>query len=330
VYKRQPSGSIRAIQSFRSRLYLGVFGQGLARLDGTNFAPLAENPPETSNITSLKTDDARLWIGTAENGAFFFDGTAFKSLPELENLKNKAVWAIEGSFENGLWFGTEKGLFLFRNGVLSAVSTVFDVRGLALSTDGGGVWCATEKNGLLRFAEDPHFGWIFSRLDVEQGLPSQKIFSVFRLSDDTFLLGTTRGIVRYKTPRTRPLLVTTRILSRRLHAPEEMRAPLTLEYPQNTLTAEVSAINSRTFPEQFQYAFLLFDDKNEAVRRKFGADPQFLMENLPAGEYRFEARAFGGVIVDGPLERDHAVENVFLARCSSLAAALAGMMDQQH
>src|SRR6185369_7904757 len=113
------------------------------------------------------------------------------------------------------------------------INTDFDVRAIALAQDGNGVWCATEKNGLVRFAEDPVFGWISSRLDVEQGLPSQKVFSVFKQSDDTFLIGTTRGVVRYKTPKTKPLIVPTRILSRRLHSPEELKSQIILEYPQN-------------------------------------------------------------------------------------------------
>jgi signal transduction histidine kinase len=133
-------------------------------------------------------------------------------------------------------------------------------------------------------------------------LPSQKVFSVFRLTDDTFLIGTTRGVVRYKTPKTRPLVVPTRILSRRIHAPDELKSNIVLEYPQNTLTAEVSAINSRTFPEQFQYAFLLKNGKTEVVRKKFGSDAQFLMENLPPGDYTVEIRAFDkNLIASEPL-----------------------------
>ncbi|HEY0460680.1 MAG TPA: two-component regulator propeller domain-containing protein [Pyrinomonadaceae bacterium] len=307
--KQTPTGSIRAIQSFQNQIFLGVFGQGLARLENAAFAPLANNPTEVLNVTTLKSDGARLWIGTAGNGAFYYDGNKFASEPALENLKGKAIWAIEGTPENGFWFGTEKGLFLYRNAELTAVDTDLDVRAVALSADGNGVWCATEKNGLVRFAEDANFGWISSRLDVEQGLPSQKVFSVFRQTGDTLLIGTTRGVVRYKTPKTKPLLVATRILSRRLHAPEELKSPLVLEYPQNTLTAEVSAINSRTFPEQFQYSFILKSVKGVVLRKKFGSDAQFLMENLPAGNYTVEIRGFDkNLIASDPLVFELKVE----------------------
>jgi signal transduction histidine kinase/ligand-binding sensor domain-containing protein len=300
--KQTPTGSIRAIQKFQNRIFLGVFGQGLARLENADFVPFANNPAEILNVTSLKSDSDKLWIGTAGGGAFYFDGKNFATATTLENLRGKAIWSIEGSVEKGLWFGTEKGLFLYRNGELTTINTDFDVRAVAQSADGNGVWCATEKNGLVRVSEDANFGWISSRLDVEQGLPSQKVFSVFRLADDTFLIGTTRGVVRYKTPKTKPLIVPTRILSRRIHAPEELKSQIVLEYPQNTLTAEVSAINSRTFPEQFQYSFLLSNAKNEIVRKKFGSDSQFLMDNLPAGDYMVEIRAFDkNLIASEPL-----------------------------
>jgi ligand-binding sensor domain-containing protein/signal transduction histidine kinase len=297
-----PKGSIRAIQTFQNKTIFAVFGQGLAQLNGTNYTPFANFPPEITNATTLKSDGAKLWIGTAENGAYNFDGNRFSFDEKLAALKGNAIWAIEGTAEKQLWFGTEHGLFLLENGELQTIKSGIDVRGIVLSPDGNGVWCATEKDGLIRFAQADDFGWISSRLDVEQGLPSQKVFSVFKQSDDTFLIGTSRGVVRYKIPKTEPLLIPTRILSRRLHSNDELNSTITLEYPQNALTVEVSAINSRTFPEQFQYAFLLFDGKNQVIRKKIGNDSQFFMDNLAAGEYTAKIRAFDkNLIASEPL-----------------------------
>ncbi|MBS1795805.1 MAG: hypothetical protein JSS81_18265 [Acidobacteria bacterium] len=289
--RQSPAGSIRSIQHFQNDIFLGIFGQGLARLENKTPVTVPDCPGEARNVTSLKADGGRLWIGTAENGVFVYDGTRFYAPPELESLKNRAIWTIDGHFPNNLWFGTEKGLYLLRNGELTAVSSAFDVRGLALAADDG-VWCATEKNGLVRFAEDPNFGWISSRLDVEQGLPSQKVFSVYRQPDGMILIGTTRGVVRFKPPKMKPLLVVTSILSRRIHELAELKSTIALEFPQNTLSVEVSAINSRTFPEQFQYGYLLKNSEGAVVRKKFGKEVQFLMDNLPAGEYAVEIRAY--------------------------------------
>jgi signal transduction histidine kinase len=65
-----------------------------------------------------------------------------------------------------------------------------------------------------------------------------------------------------------------------------------LSYPQNSLALDVVAQSSRTFPEQFTYAFTLRDASGHEVKRKLGADAQFLMENLAPGGYTVEARAF--------------------------------------
>jgi hypothetical protein len=43
-----------------------------------------------------------------------------------------------------------------------------------------------------------------------------------------------------------------------------------------------------------------------------------------------ETRALAGVVINRALERDDAVENVFLARRPALSAALAGMVDQEN
>jgi signal transduction histidine kinase len=161
-----------------------------------------------------------------------------------------------------------------------------DVRAVALSA--AGVWCATEKDGLMRVVRDPVFGWITSRLDVEQGLPSQRVFTLLKTDERTFLIGTNRGLVRYRMPDTRPILIPTRVLSRRLHGPEELSSPITLDFPQNTLTVEVAGISSRTFPEQFQYAFLLRNEEGELLQQRLGRDSQLLMNNLPPGGYALE------------------------------------------
>jgi signal transduction histidine kinase len=70
-----------------------------------------------------------------------------------------------------------------------------------------------------------------------------------------------------------------------------------LEYPQNGLLLDVAAISSRTFPEQFQYAFSLLDSKGAVIKQKLSRESQFTMEGLPAGTYRVTARAFSKDLV---------------------------------
>ena len=75
------------------------------------------------------------------------------------------------------------------------------------------------------------------------------------------------------------------------------RPDSSLEYPQNSLLFDVAAISSRTFPEQFQYAFALLDDNGAVIKQKLSRESQFAMEGLAPGKYRVTARAFSKDLV---------------------------------
>ncbi|HYY59476.1 MAG TPA: two-component regulator propeller domain-containing protein, partial [Pyrinomonadaceae bacterium] len=300
-----PGESVRAIRTFQGAAYIAIYGRGIERLGPDDRRTLVW-PGDTADkalreVTSLHADkDKRLWIGTARLGVFVFDGKQVTQGAALEKTKGSAVWAIDGDSEQGLWFATSNGLYRYRSGELLKTAADADVRHVVVGDQGGAhsdVWCATSGGGLLRLVIDEQAGVLLSQLDVEQGLSSQKAFALLRLlagSDghESLLIGTTRGIVRYSPGKAAPSLVVTRLLSRRVHQPEELRRGISLDYPQNSLALDVTALSSRTYPEQFQYAFLLRDGAGRVIKRKLSADSQFLMDNLKPGPYRVEVRAF--------------------------------------
>ena len=130
---------------------------------------------------------------------------------------------------------------------------------VAGNTRAGQIWCATVGNGLLRVSLDEQFGAIVSRLDVEQGLPSQRVFAVLseRNADggESVIAGTNRGIVRYEPGRVSPTVMPARVISQRIHQQSELSSGLHL-ITRRTVCSCVTAISSRV-PEQFQYAFAL-------------------------------------------------------------------------
>lgn len=299
---------VRAVADFQGKIYISIFNRGLARVEnqttGLNFTD--EN---LKNITVFHPDK-KLWMGTARNGIFFLEGNKIVQEPAFELLKNNAVWEIEGAEENGLWFAAEKGLYLFHKGALETVLSNIEVRDVAAIPATNAVWAAT-SNGILVLRRHDKFGWITSRLSVEQGLPSANIFTILPPPENsqTVLIGTNRGVARYNLTQTVPLIIPARILSRRLHQIEELTGGINLEFPQNTLALEVAGLSSRTFPEQFQYAFLLRNEKGEIIERKFSVDAQFLMENLEPGIYSVEARAFDkNLVASEPLTFQFSVE----------------------
>lgn len=292
------AASVRAIDEFQNGVYLAIFGRGVERVENnerTIVFPTNETGAALREVTSLhRESNQKLWIGTFRDGIFVFDGKNFAQNKQLADLKNAPVRAIAGDETNGIWFATDtKGLFVYRNGALENVLPDASARSVYLEPNAAepSVWTATDK-GLFHLKFDREFGWLRSRLEVEQGLPSQNIFAVLPETGGNLLIGTNRGVVRYQANQTKPLLVATRILSRRVHQPEELSEGIRLDFPQNSLALEVAAQSSRTFPEQFQYAISLRDSAGNLIKRKLSSDAQFLIENLSAGAYTVEAAAF--------------------------------------
>ncbi|MDT5158899.1 MAG: hypothetical protein QOH51_3256 [Acidobacteriota bacterium] len=362
------SGSVRAIARFGDAVYVGTFGRGLERFGGPGRRelvwPRAGEDERGREVVSLYSEEprGRLWIGTANAGVFYFDGNTVRTEAALAPLADSTVWGASAA-DGWLWLATSRGLYAFREGRgLVEVAQGIDARavvaigvggasrqgGTGGSANGAGspaegmpqAWCATEGLGVLRVSLDDQFGAITSRLNTEQGLPTDHAFAVMLVGEasdadattfkdgvvslkdnDTSLknsgaslkegtslkegstphkdgsaslfVGTTRGLVRYEPGTLAPVLRLTRVTASRTLQPEELPdGALRLQYPQTGLTLDVAAAASRTFPEQFLYAFTLRDGKGRTIKQKLSRDSQFQAETLPAGGYSVTARAF--------------------------------------
>ncbi|HWS85481.1 MAG TPA: two-component regulator propeller domain-containing protein [Pyrinomonadaceae bacterium] len=298
------SGSVRAIARFAGGVYVASYGRGLERFLGPGRRelvwPRAGQDERGREVVSLYADESRgrLWVGTANAGVFYFDGATVKAEPALAPLGKSTVWGVSYA-EGWLWLATSRGLYaLGPNGRFVALAGGVDARSV-VATEGGGApqaWCVTAGVGLLRVTLDEQFGPVASRLGTEQGLPTDNAFAVLRERDgaaETLLVGTTRGLVRYEPGTLAPVLRLMRVTSSRAIQPEELRGgALRLQYPQNGLALDVAAAASRTFPEQFLYAFTLRDEKGQVIKQKLSRDSQFQTESLAAGAYTVTARAY--------------------------------------
>jgi len=302
------SGNIRAIANFQGNTYIASYGRGVERIDDSRARlvwPTNADATHEREVMSLYADgDARLLIGTIRDELYVFDGHKTEADSSFIPLKSSGVRAIDRSNDGTLWFATSRGIYVCRPGaacVLAAANV--DARSVFANHNSNTIeaWFATTDNGMLKIRLDDNLGAIVSQFDAEQGLPSQSVFAVLPERDaqgnDLLLIGTSRGVARYYPGRIPPTLYATRVISKRVHSPSELANGLSLEYPQNSLLFEVAAISSRTFPEQFQYAFTLVDSKNAVIKQKVSRESQFAMEGLSPGKYRVTARAFSKDLV---------------------------------
>ncbi len=282
--RKLAAGDVRSFAAFKGRDYAAVFGRGVVE------AAEGRIIFQDQTATSVFNGTNRLWIGTGGNGLFSYDGTAVKKEAGPEELKSGTIWNIfQQAPEAPLYIAGQHGVFVFRNGNVDQIAAVEDVRDVFERDEH--IWAATTTRGLIHARRDERFGWLVSALGFEQGLPSEKAFSI-RPSGNDLMIATNRGIVTYKPGTTAPKLIATRILSQRVHDLAEQNSNIELDYPQNSLLVEVAGQSSRTFPEEFQYAFVLKNEKGETLNSRVSNEPQYAPADLKPGNYTIETIAF--------------------------------------
>lgn len=304
------AGDTRSIEQFGDATYAAIFGRGL--VDITSAAKDVVFPHES--VTALTAAPDRLWIGTDGHGLYNFDGKTTRLEIGPGELKAGTIWNMSRDVDGGIWIAGQHGVYRVANGQIEKVIAVEDVRDVYIDDSGFGkakadsdIWAATTTRGLLHARRDNRFGWVVSSIGFEQGMPSEKAFAIVRA--DGLIVGTNRGIVNYRPGSIPPKLIATRILSQRVHDLAEAKSTIALEYPQNSLLVEVAGQSSRTFPEEFQYAFLLKNEKGEEIARQFSNDSQYAPADLKPGTYAIEAIAFNrDLLASEPLVISFSIE----------------------
>jgi len=294
--------SVRAIARVDGSTYLATYGYGIERLRASQRTlvwPDSSADDRQREVTALNADaGGRLQIGTATAGVFVFDSKQTSTNSALDQLKGDAVWSIVADGSD-IWLATARGLYLYQSAKLKQIVADVNARSVVISAANDRakeIWCGTAGNGLLKVVIDDQFGPVVTRMDIEQGLPSQRVFAVWSeragKGNENLIIGTNRGVSRYEPSHVSPSLWAERVISRRVHTSSELTSGLQLDYPQNSLLLDVAANSSRTFPEQFQYAFALYDAAGHVILQKLSHDPRFSVEGLKSGRYKVVARAF--------------------------------------
>lgn len=264
--------------------YAAVHGVGLVRL--STGAPALVQPDPT--ISSIRRAGNKLFFGTTQNGLFAFDGKKIDHVFTANKLQSGTIWSIIPGDGDEIWLAADKGVFRLKGDGVERIIDVAEARDVYVTN--GRIWAATTTRGLVQARFDERFGWLTSSVAWEQGLPSEKAFAILPV-DSKLMIATNRGVVTYVPGSVEPKIITSRILSYRVHDVAEAANVIPLEYPQNGLLIEVAGQSSRTFPEEFQYAFVLTNSKGEMIDKRVGNEPQFAPTSLPPGNYSIEAVA---------------------------------------
>ncbi len=155
---------------------------------------MSDGLPRNAVHSIQQSKDGYLWIGTP-GGIARFNGIQFEVFsPETTpEIKSPFIRYLTQSPDGTLWFGGERG------GVTSLHKGRFTHHAIPKDTlvrtlyaaGNGALWIGT-TNGLACL-QDGHFKW----LNVEDGLPTNDVMSVYEDIEDTLWIGTGRGLVRY-------------------------------------------------------------------------------------------------------------------------------------
>lgn len=280
--------------------------RGVSRYDPQG--PFQENVSDIANSNFIRTlfraSDGKIYAGS-NRGVFVKDGDEWAQLKAYgnqpiytiaENRSKKLTIGTESTGrrsiadpDGAVWTAAENGVFRMHDGRSDKVMDAEDVRDIYVG--GKEVWAATTTRGLLHARHDERFGWLTSTVGFEQGLPSEKAFAILPLEND-LMIATNRGVVTYRPGAVAPKIIPVRVLSQRLHDLAELRSSIDLDYPQNSLSIEVAGQSSRTFPEEFQYAFVLRNAKGEVVDKRISSEAQYAPDDLKPGDYSIEVTAF--------------------------------------
>ncbi|HUB17198.1 MAG TPA: two-component regulator propeller domain-containing protein, partial [Acidobacteriaceae bacterium] len=147
-----PDTSLNALfQDSRGRLWVGLFGKGLAQFENASF----HHVTLTGRVVDLaQSPDGSLWIATDGDGLQRLDGDSLTRLTVADGLPSDHVMCVFADRQGNIWIGTASGgLSLLRNRKVVSWKTR---QGLPASTIGsilednsGDLWMGAD-NGIFR------------------------------------------------------------------------------------------------------------------------------------------------------------------------------------
>ncbi len=184
-----PFVTVRSLATTREgTLLLG--GSALAGIlaDTNTLASLL--PTTNADVFAVYEDPSgRIWMGTADNGLFYWESGRLTSFPD-KTLLNVVISAIAVDPEGNIWVGTARGLRRYKPNFEEGPATGFGSQSRSMLVDRHGVlWIGTVNSGLIRYQ-----GGKFTSLHKPDGLASDRILSLCESDDGSLWVGTEDGL----------------------------------------------------------------------------------------------------------------------------------------
>lgn len=194
-----PTLSNQVLIGSDGHIWFATEGEGVYRQapDGSQaHFPTTPNAETPDTVYSLAEVPKYGVLAGASHGLYYFSDDGFEVLPGSEALPRGRVMAIQwDTRREGLHLGTEAGLFFLKDG---NISTLFpelngDPISQILIDPAGSLWLGTLDRGLTKVSSHG-----IERMTVENGLPNNRIVSLFQDRENSVWVGTNGGLLRLR------------------------------------------------------------------------------------------------------------------------------------
>jgi two-component system, sensor histidine kinase ChiS len=180
------------VQDRAGNLWIGTYGAGIVRFDGSNFSHFDEKTglPDNHVLSLFIDNDGLVWVGTRLGGLIRFDGRNYTIFNEQSGLNNNSIEAIYQDTEGNYWFGTYGGgVSQFDGETFIHYTTEQGLAGNIVYTieqdDDGNMWFGTRGAGISSFD-----GQSFRNYSTRQGLASDYIINSLKDQKGRLWFGT--------------------------------------------------------------------------------------------------------------------------------------------
>jgi two-component sensor histidine kinase/ligand-binding sensor domain-containing protein len=292
-------------------LWIGTYDRGIIKYNHKKFTSFTKKEGLSHLVIHSLFEDSKgnIWIG-AQNGVNKYANGKITSFANSKEFCQSHIRCIAEDRHGNIWFGTDRCAVKYDGLEFKKITPNDKVYSgiiyLMYSDSKGYLWIGT-NNGINRITFDS-YGEIsrVKNYKSKQGFKGVECNSraIFEDRKNNLWIGTVKGLIKFdptedKTNVFEPNIqinnlqlsfedVDWRNYSEKLTKWNNLPEDLVLDYNQNHLTFEFSAINL-TFPEDVEYRFRLIplDKKWYSPTNK----NTVTYSNLPPGDYTFKVKA---------------------------------------